>query len=101
MLFQEHWAWVVQAAAVALEDRRARVIRWKQAARRECRTRGQADEVEHIRHGCFIEIVDAPDKPALAVTPRPVVLGMNIADRQEVRCIVQLRAQSSIFRAQR
>jgi hypothetical protein len=55
-----------------------------------------------LSHRCgFIEIVDAPDKPALAVTPRPVVLGMNIADRQEVRCIVQLRAQSSIFRAQR
>src|SRR5205085_9012284 len=69
------------------------VIQGKQWIGRERCTGYKADEVEHIGHGGgLIEIVDAPDKPPLAVTPRPIVFGMNIPDRQDVRRIEQLGA---------
>ena len=50
------------------------------------RARGQPDQVHGIGHdGHFIEIIDAPHQTPLTVAPRPEILHMQIAHRQNRR----------------
>jgi len=64
---------------------------------RNCRQHGaggEADEIQHVGHlGGFVEVVDAPDEPPLRVAPGAEVLDMDVADRQRMRCALELRAR--------
>jgi hypothetical protein len=54
---------------------------------------GEAHEVQRVRHqGGLIEVVDAPDQPALDIAPGAEVLQMQVADGQDFRCGFQLGA---------
>jgi hypothetical protein len=52
----------------------------------------QPHEIDGIGHaGDFIEIVDAPNEPALGIPPRAEILHVKIADREQARRVRQFR----------
>src|SRR6266567_3000658 len=57
---------------------------------RQARARRQTHQVLCVREGTrLVDVVDAPDQTAFGISPRPKVLDMQIADRENLRRIAK------------
>ena len=89
MLASEHpWrATRFEAGFVSRQNRRARIALVNlqlRAVDGEMCTGREADQIDGPRHAAgFVEIVDAPDQPALGVAPRSEIFYVQIAHREK------------------
>src|SRR5258705_1295017 len=66
------------------------------AVRRQLDAGDEADQIEHVGHfSGFVEIVDAPDQAAVLIAPGPEILQVQIADRQHLWRVHQVRTPSA------
>src|SRR5579872_4107965 len=81
---------------IAVQDRCARGARrdlQPASVDGQARRRGETHEVVRVRERiCLVEIVDAPDEAAFVVAPCAEVLGVQIADSEDLRCARKVRA---------
>jgi hypothetical protein len=64
------------------------------AGRRQPDAGREPHQIERIRHyRGLVEIVDAPDQPAFGIAPGAEIFQVQVADRQHLRCVHQIRAQ--------